>query len=251
MPTKFIKGGSVFSRIKDVVNKFRESGLNFADKYLPSNISAPLHGERSEPSKRFKQFLESEEGNKPITKILVCRKPLQKGITIIADALSSGNFSQKAKDLKYDNIYHNYTICTTSSNNSWVIEKNEIVIVRKATSKDFENENRNVPVQEGLTINKMIQNIQRQDSGVWKYNPSSNNCQKFQQELIEDSGLAKTKEIEEFINPQPAKEFIETLPTVVQPVPHITTQIASVFDRFKHGDGARQRIYKKRKYKYM
>ena len=78
------------------------------------------------------------------------------------DVMSVGKFSGKAKELGYDQVYHNYMLVTMSDGKTYKIEKNEQVMHFPAKKSDYAGELFDVPLNgKQLTLSQMIGNARR------------------------------------------------------------------------------------------
>ena len=205
--------------IKEIAQKL----LNYLPTGIPQRLYYMSQGPRKGPTKRFTQFLDTT-GSQEVVSIEACRKPVEKGVKLAMDALSSGRFSAKAKELGYDDVLHAYLIVTLKDGSSHVIHKNHVVETRPATAADLSTEHYPIPLPAGrkLTLKEMINTAATTDRGApaspdsqrrfYQYDSAQDNCQSFVRSVIEDNGLTPTdpKAIE-LLNPQDGQALVATL----------------------------------------
>jgi hypothetical protein len=186
-------GGSLVSTIK--------TGLS----YLPSLIP---HLTRGGKTNKFKKFLDQHQGDE-IVSLRVARKPVNRGIQILLNGLSGGKYRQKAKELGYDDIYHNYTIVKLKSGKEYRIERNHVVNFFPAKASDFEH-SYDVPLQ-GKNLD-MKELIEKSDTDQ-VYDASKTNCQDFVEKIVQKNGLESglSHDAKELVKPQDAKALVESL----------------------------------------
>jgi hypothetical protein len=228
-----VHGSGIYSTVK-----------RFASKLVPHRLKLLVNGPRKGPTKRFTKFLDDTQ-NERITSIQVVRKPILTGVKLALDIMSGGHFSQKQKDLKYDQVYHNYMIVGMGGK-YYKIEKNHVIEFSEATKSDFNHEIYTVPLGDAnLTLKDMIAQASKRDSqSFFQYSGNKNNCQKFVQDLVEDNDLHVTDEKAiELIEPQRADLLIGSLGNL-SGIPRIITDTAAIGDRLYHGDGLKMRTTK-------
>ena len=221
-----VHGSGIYSSVK-----------RFASNLIPKRIKLLIQGPRKGPTKRFSNFLD-ETQNEKITSIQVVRKPILTGVKLALNIMSGGRFSQQQKDLKYDQVYHNYMIVGMGGK-FYRIEKNHVIEFSEATKEDFQHEMYTVPLRNlNLTLKQMVETASKRDSqSFFQYSGNQNNCQKFVRDLVEDNHLHVTdpKAIE-LIEPQRADLLIDSLGTL-SGIPRVITDTAAIGDRLLHGDG--------------
>lgn len=210
-----------------------EEGEGLKDLY--HRVKLGLSGERETIPPDFERFVKSH-ASMPIQQLFLGRKPLQGALTKVADFVSRGNFSKRAKELGYDRVFHTYLIVKLADG-FWLIEKNYVVQFRKANANDWKGEIKPIPVPPGFAFGRLIANADaRYKKQLWIYDASNTNCQRFAHDIIVANGLdrqlpAKTKEE---IQPQNAKELVKSL-GYFENVPKAITSAAAVLDRIRQG----------------
>lgn len=193
----------------------------------------------NEPTKRFNDFINSTDGKK-IKSISVGRVPVQTGIQKVLDIISFGKFSKKRKELKYDDILHNYAIITYEDGSMKKIERNATVEAKEVSQKDLENLVIKVPVKKDLTTRDLLNNAVKRDkeNDFWKYNAETSNCQEFTRELIDGSNLLPSDvNTNDVLQTQNAKELLDTIPAPLRGLPLTLTNTASFLDNVIYGGG--------------
>lgn len=197
---------------------------------------------RQHATKRFAEFLQ-REGNKEIKQIQVGRTPVVGGVQKALNVLSLGGYDRAKKKLKYDDVYHNFLVVTLSDGSRYRIEKNHVVEAKPykpSKKKGFEPMLHDLPVTSGLQLQSLIQKAEDNNSKFWRYDPATNNCQVFVNEIVKKNNLEPTdEETAKILKPQEGKTLIQSLPTPLQAVPKLVTDIAAVGDRVIHGDGVK------------
>lgn len=217
-----LHGGSIISRIK-------------------AGVSALRHGAPNKASPSFQKFLDSHSQDR-ITKVQVARVPIHSKVHKALDAISFGRFSKKAKELNYDQVYHQYLLVTLSNGQTYKLEKNETVQDKPAKARDFQAEIFNVPVTKSLTLPQMISNASSgREQDFYRYRSGSNNCQDFTREMIVRNGLLPGDD--PTLAKQDSKQLIATLPGQ-EKFTNAVTDLAAVADRLHQGYG----IFPKKKF---
>ena len=160
---------------------------------------------RKDYSPKIKKLL-SNIGDKPITKIVMMRTPLQKYINTALNITTLGQWSKAVRDYGYDNIFHLYCLVYIDGK-PYKVEKNEIINIEPATQKDIilnktESMNVNINYPNNLTLNSMLLNTKSKmgEDIYWKYSAfKPNNCQTFMEYFLDANGLM-TPQLLNFIN---------------------------------------------------
>lgn len=193
---------------------------------------------RDGPSPAVRKFIQ-EKGSEQIEDIYIARQPVQSGIQKFLNILSLGKFNKTKKDLKYDDVYHNYLIIKTKDGKEYRLEKNEVVKVSDYKKND--DEKRKIPLDKNLTIEEMINKASNNDKKFWNYDPKDNNCQYFAKDILVDNGLVDNvdKETKEIIQPQDGVKLIDSFGKLKN-VPKSITDLAGGADRLIHGNGLKK-----------
>lgn len=131
-------------------------------------------------------------GDKMISQIQVGRRPLGAKFSKVVSIFGS-------KNVPHDKLFHLWTILTIEGQ-KYTLEKNQDInlIPFKQTPTD---EIINLQTPQGLTINKMLDNIIRNVGAqrVFDYQATNWNCQRFTIDLLSSSGIPITEEAKKFI----------------------------------------------------
>lgn len=205
--------------------------------------NAGVKGARTGATLRLKEYMHSDTGIAQITQMYIGRHPIVAGVKILLDIMSLGGFSRTQHRLKYDEVYHNYIIVITSDGKITKLEKNQVIEAHSISSNDdgWRDEAYNVPLPSDrvITIKSLIDNSSYRGSQFFEYDASSNNCQIFVANILEDSGLVAgitDPMARELLIPQDAEALVNSL-GLLSGVPKGMTDLASRLDRLRSGDG--------------
>ena len=222
---------------------------------------------RKGPPPKIRKWIEQNR-NKHITKIVVCRKPVQKAVRNLLNIVSLGKFDKSLKGLNYENIFHLY-IYITIGNKTWRIEKNEVVDLTE-DNRDINEDCMNINlegktitkrerikprVQRGLffssgpkfkttitriprkkiTLERFMKNGENFQNNFWDYVPKDNNCQVFAISLLLGNGLIKRFDKTYKFVKQDSEAIFRNNPRYLAKVGKTFTDIAAVFDALKEG----------------
>ena len=177
-------------------------------------------------------------GDFPILHISACRRPLMKYIDYSLNVLSLGSWSKRKKQFNYDNLFHTFLVFKLANNETYLIEKNEVINVEKykAHKNDkcifvpFNNKR--------ITIRELLTNAYKKyGQQLIEYDPISANCQKFVQAVLSSSSLL-THDAIMFIN-QDVDNVLSGYPLQIS---RMVTKFANRFDTLIHGKAFKQQI---------
>ena len=202
--------------------------------------------------------------HKFISKITVCRKPIQSAIRNVANIITLGKFNKNLKGLNYDDIFHLY-LYITIGNITYRIEKNEVVdlkIDRPNTGEDCrEIDLRGTIVEEEevkpsfevflktgkqtkitkvvmrirITLKEFMNNGEKYQNEFWSYNSKGNNCQNFAESLLLGNKLIPPfGETHRFIK-QDSIAIFKGNPAWLEKFGNIATDLAGLFSLIKEG----------------
>ena len=227
------------------VHSQRGKGIKSVFKGIKERVHAVFKGPRKGPTRRFQNFLDTT-GSQRIKSIQVSRKPILSGVHKVLDMISMGNFSKKARELKYDKVYHSYMLVEMEDGSRWKLEKNHVAEVFPAKPSDYENELHQIPLERDLSVKDTIAKASHRDERFWQYNSRQDNCQMFVKEMIEDNGLQPTDPAAvDMLKPQDAGTLIDSLGPVAH-LPKIITDAAAHMDHVYYGAGHRKRRLKRK-----
>lgn len=151
---------------------------------------------KAEPSNEFKTHL-TQYGFNGITKIYICREPIEKGVELFLDVVTLGKYSNSKNQLHYDQIFHLYLMILLSNGMWLLLEKNETVVLKpsdKTKVDDFEHMGVFIEPNR-ITLNEFINNaIQIMGNNeFFIYDGLTSNCQKFVSDVLMSNGLWNIK----------------------------------------------------------
>ena len=196
-------------------------------------------GVRQHATKRFGEFLE-RTGRQRMTSLVVVRKPVLKGVSLILNALSLGQFAKVSKALGYDDVYHNFLLVSFGDGSTWKVEKNHVIEHFVPTSADLSLRAGAISFAPGESFAVLVERAAAKDPrALWVYNPSSTNCQDFTARIASVTGREVTDPYaRELLTPQDAVSLVRSL-GAWSPIPKRVTDIAGLLDRVKGGDGVK------------
>ena len=167
--------------------------------------------------------------DKRIVKLEVVRTPLGYLAQTFSDIATLGQFSQTAKKLGYDRVYHLYIQFTLEDGTQVLYEKNETVVFRKASPPRGDKTSAMVvQVPADMTVGQFVSTAQQKMSSedYWHYNVKKGlNCQKFVRDNLQANGLL-TPELEKFIM-QDAQALISGASSGVQNLSQIGIDVGA------------------------
>jgi hypothetical protein len=206
-PPRSIKGEGIVDFIKDKFSKF----------------SIALRGR----PKVLNDLMESTKGI-PVVSITVCRKPINSVFQKILNFVTFGKVNQELKKTSHDTLFHLYAVFTLSNGATWLIEKNERVMV--LTGKGIvDKQTRSVcepslSINNGNDINTYILKLEALNiKDIYVYNSFSKNCQDFIKNLFNANGI---RQYDNFIY-QPVSKLA---PPIIQNIAKGITDIAAGID---------------------
>jgi hypothetical protein len=249
-----IKGKNYYSRTKNsekfyyIVgntisrNKAKRQAMKIEGDGLISNGLAWVTSQFSpnQMSDRLKKRL-NIDGNTPISKMMYSRKPIAGGIKTALNVLTFGKLSQKQRDLKYEQIFHDSVIIYLSNGHNYRLEKNHIIELNDLRISNDEKLIP-IPIDRTITINELIKNANT-DGDFYKYDHKNNNCQKFSNDIVKKSNLDNA-EIDNEIKIQDASKLTSVLPDTINDAMNVITNVAGMvsntIDPVIHGKGVRK-----------
>jgi len=188
--------------------KLKNSGETIFDKLLDTSekiidkFKAP-----DVPPIAVEEFL-GIYGLLPITRISICRKPIDKPISVILNYLTDDSVINKLKNLGYDDFFHLYALIELRNTDGKQIivkmEKNEIVSLKLMSPSDY---TKDLPycINVKLPFNKIfslyvlfINGMSYKPKKFWVYDQTYHNCQDFILTILKGSGLSNPT-LEKFI----------------------------------------------------
>lgn len=144
------------------------------------------------------QSLLKRVGNNEVREIKIARSPLSKITSLFLNLTSLGEFKKRLDETPYDKVYHLFMIIRTDSG-TYILEKNEVIILKKFGKITKQTEILQSNIKEGLTINNMLEKtrVLMRDK-FFSYKGLDNNCQFFINSILKSNGL-NNDELEAFV----------------------------------------------------
>ena len=170
-------------------------------------------------------------GDYRITNILIFRVPIHSMIDSALNIMSIGKWQESKDNYNFDKLFHLFAVISMNKNGDNVllkIEKNEVI--RMSTDYTIPPDSKMKDVgyfPKKITFNELIQNMVNKFSkeAIFKYDPWTNNCQKFILMLLEGSNL---------LSPY-LKEFIyQDITNIVEDLPEYTKYFGSKITELAH-----------------
>ena len=120
-----------------------------------------------------------------IKEIRIVRKPIQKGITILADLLTKGQFTKDAIKHGHDDLFHLRVDIILENGVCLTLEKNETIEISRSKCKERvkeDLENRIVEIKKPITFGEAYDNMVKgypSKRALYDYDSLTNNCQRF------------------------------------------------------------------------
>jgi hypothetical protein len=205
-------------------------GLIDKAKAVVQRVKDVLTGVRKKASPSIRKFVEAD-GNAKITKIVIGREPIRKGVETVLSWLSLGKYDANKKSLGYDQMFHLFMIITLSTGKTFKMEKNEVPEISFATNAGNDTMNVKAP---NVTFKDFLQNAERVAGGdkLWVYDAVRANCQDFVLACLRGSRVL-TPAISKFVK-QNAVAVLEGMSWFEKAAKKIT-DTANVIDVVKHG----------------
>ncbi len=207
---------------------------------LPNFVKNRIHYKpKEDATNRFKEFLD-KEGSQNIESLRFGREPVVGGVQKFLNVISFGKYEKKKKELGYDDVYHNYLVATLKDGRTVRLEKNHVVEAKPAKKGDGQYE---IPLNNpNLNIKELISTAEKGDPSFFSYNATSNNCQKFVNEIIQKNKLEPTDQNTiNALKPQDGVALINTLPGPIRGIHKLATDVAAVGDHILHGGKVKKR----------
>ena len=137
----------------------------------------------------------------------------------------------------YSDIFHDGVIVHLQSGEIFRLEKNAVIELNDFMREPGETLY-SVPFTKQLTINILLANGKGANQSFYEYDHTKNNCQSFSNDIIVKNGLSNP-ELEEKIKKQDAGQISGTLPTEVNDVMNIATNLGAfgsgLYESMKYG----------------
>lgn len=221
------------------MRKQGHSGKGIIDR-ITSFIKHPF---RKDFSSNGRDILK-QHGNKEISSIVVCRKPVLSFFKAFLNMLSLGKFSSKMKELDYSDIFHLFCVIKLKDNTVLQTQKNQVPELSTTIDIDSNTQTMPINVSNHLTLNEFInggKNILK--DAFWTYNKATNNCQFYVQALLNGSGL-NSLQANKFVM-QKASELVKTIPNLPSNILDKLINLATRADILLKGNGIKNKISSK------
>jgi len=200
----------------------------FSKLSTASHILKQIKPRKTAPPK-IKKWIKKNK-NKFISRLVVCRKPLQEGVKKVLNFLSLGKFNKSLSKLNYDDVFHLY-LYITIGNKTWRIEKNEVVTVVEDNKDKGEDCITIKMFGKRKRLGEFMANGEKHQKAFWSYHPKSNNCQDFVTSLLAGNGLNK----EQGFIKQDAEAIFKNNPKYLSKFAIAITDVAGAFDFILNG----------------
>ena len=174
-------------------------------------------------------------GNFIITEIYIRRKPIEKVLDKVLDAISMGKWSEAKFSLAYDSMFHLSMVFALRPPKGrgvvyMMVEKNQVINMEELTYRQVISvPHLSFEPPRGLTFRGVMNRAQDMNgNNFWTYDAFQNNCQMFIAGILQANGLLTTG-LRAFIL-QNVEGMITQLPNYVQPVARGITDIAALAD---------------------
>jgi hypothetical protein len=166
-----ISGEGIVSYITDKFSKF-----NVALKGRPKLIN---------------ELMESTKGV-PVVGISVIRQPITQIFETILNKLTFGKLKTKMKELGYDALFHLYLKFNLANGKSYMIEKNQRVVVRNDSPNKDAEVSQVMALTDGKDIKKYFEVLESKNiPNIWIYDALKENCQHFVRSILNANGITK------------------------------------------------------------
>lgn len=137
-----------------------------------------------------------EYGNQQITRVRVCKEPINSVLRGILNAASGGDLERAVSSNGYDNVFHLFMQVTLADGTVIRLEKNQRVAIalgwNAATRSDTVCEDAKLP--QPATLQEFIdrgEKLGNSHGSFWRYSAHADNCQKFIRDLLNASGITQ------------------------------------------------------------
>lgn len=200
----------------------RGAGILDTIRSIPSRIIDFFKGPRSDAPPVIRNALQNY-GDQQITRLRVCRTPLNGMVEKILNIISSGEFNKQKQKLQYDQVFHLYLIIDLKNGKTFRIEKNATVDFAEYSGPVC---GMLVPVTKTLTFSDLINKpAEKFGSTFWQYNSITNNCQVFVKNILDTAGL-NSSELTTYVM-QDAKAIFSTSPEYVKMFQNAVTDLGA------------------------
>ena len=190
--------------------------------------------ERNDLPPKVRSLLK-KNGDKIIASAVINRKPVQKQLTSLLNAVSFGQFKKNISSAPYDELFHLSIVLNTTDGKRIMVEKNEVINMSMTPKKGGETYPI-TPFSTGKTLNEIMENTRKKmgDTKFFSYSARNNNCQDFIMSLLQANGMGDADEFK-FVK-QDTKQMFKGLKTL-STVADFITDMAGTADVIIKGKG--------------
>jgi hypothetical protein len=212
--------------LRDIWDTVRKGATRVIER-IKQTIGAAENGvTRASPSVR--SWL-SGHGDKPITSITICKKPIYSMIEKIGNWLSLGKLKENMDRLGYDRLMHLYMIVSLEGGPTVKIEKNHVVEIKP--SSDLGKASLRVDVG-GTVAGRLADAEKKHGNKLWQYDAKTQNCQFF---VLWFLGSDATAEVKGFVQ-QDIERTLEGM-GLLEKAARVVTDAVAVADVAQQGAG--------------
>jgi hypothetical protein len=201
------------------------------DKFSKFNVA--LKGR----PKLINELMESTKGI-PVVGISVIRQPITAIFETILNKLTFGKLKSKMNELGYDQLFHLYVKFDLANGKSYMIEKNQRVMIRSDPPNKDAEVSQVMALTDGKDIKKYFEVLESKNiKDIYIYSPFTTNCQHFVRNILNANDITK---YDSFIS-----QNTEVLaPSVLQKVAKGVTNLAGAIDvAYRGGSRYPQDVY--------
>lgn len=224
-------GKTVIDQTKTLAGKITQQIQNKFEK-IKKDLFFPSSDMPAESANTIKLYQ-----NNTIINIEVRREPVMSMVQKFLNFISLGQYSQRKRDLNYDDVFHLYMILTLNNGVKLSLEKNERIKITAQIKKSDNFESRIVTVPDRLTLDHLLLKTQ-QLMGThyfYQYNAFENNCQDFLLAILKANNMLNN-ELNLFIK-QDAESLGRALPSKFPALSQFITdtagKVTEVIDNLK------------------
>jgi hypothetical protein len=214
-----------YEYVKEKVGNVVESAKDF--------FSPRLDDYNNKTKEIVKQY-----GGDTITKATIYRKPVDKWIPQVLNAVSLGKWNQAVKKAGYDKFFH-LSLIVVCKGEPLNVEKLDVVSIKANDVPTGDTvETQEVPLEnKSFTLFQMLEKARADvgDKAFFEYDSFQNNCQSFVSYLLKGQGLY-SEEAKAFVY-QPIQQIVDDMPDYVKKFQRGLTDISATFNKIS-GQGS-------------
>ena len=129
-------------------------------------------------------------GDAEVLSVTVARAPLSRVTTFLLNIVSLGEFDKRLAETPHDTLFHLSLVLTTSKG-KYVLEKNDVISMKRFTKLKPRSETMEVAVPAGLAVRAMLDKTRAaMGDKFFSYKALDNNCQFFVSSLLEANQMS-------------------------------------------------------------